>query len=451
MKVAKVIMLCALSWSAAHAVFKENLIEKIQVEKNRIEVTVNKDFKERYLTSDFFVEYDADINVELLDYSLQIMPFIMNVASIVWISGKDYYVDSMDAKLQESLNRVKQVFKVLYPHTAWEGELKAHKYVDNTMAAAHDPRTHIALLFSGGLDSTCSSYYLADKKQLLITAWGQWDVPLEDENLWQERKNQLVCYACERGHENAFLRSNFSSFLNREVLDKLSPEIHSWRIDTVEGIGWAGLTAPILLLKGYAVLYLASSDTWSYQYPTAGNPYVDNNIEYANVSLKHHLFEFSRLDKINWLCDQIKKKDEDTIFIKACLDRTAHNCCDCSRCFVTACGLFTLGLDCSTFGFGCSREQMVEKTKNYLKNKDYRISYDLFFNIECLRKCLKKNEECGHSTADDMHWLLDLTFEQKNMSDIQGQEPINWRRLDELFPHIIENNTYKAVLSQEPQ
>ena len=89
------------------------LIESMLVNKNRIDVIVNEEFKTKYLKSDFFAVYDSDIDVEKLDYSLQIMPFILNVVSIVWISGSHYYVDSMDENLFYSLQKVKKVVEAL--------------------------------------------------------------------------------------------------------------------------------------------------------------------------------------------------------------------------------------------------------------------------------------------------------------------------------------------------
>ena len=47
-----------------------------------------------------------------------------------------------------------------------------------------------ALLFSGGLDSTSTALAHLDKKQLLITAWGHWDLPLNEPALWQVRKRK---------------------------------------------------------------------------------------------------------------------------------------------------------------------------------------------------------------------------------------------------------------------
>ena len=217
-------------------VAQEPLIESVTVNKNHITIEVNKKFKEKYLTGNFFAEYDKDIDLSKLDYSIQIMPFIMNVVSIVWISGQDWYVDSMDEDLHASLDTVKEVFRRMYPCTKWEGRLIPHRLVKNVPPFKPD-NNRIALLFSGGLDSTTSSLYHREKKQLLITAWGHWDLPLGNTKLWQTRKAQLQAFGERYGHETTFVKSNYYSMLNRKVLDRLSKEITSWRIFAVEGIG----------------------------------------------------------------------------------------------------------------------------------------------------------------------------------------------------------------------
>ena len=130
-----------------------DLIEQITVKKNRLDVVVNKEFKEAYLHENFFVEYDEDIDLEKLDYSLVTMPFIMNVISLVWVSGKEYYVDSMDQDVYDSLQRIKEVFKVFYPKTPWDGQLIPRKIVKNEPLRVNTSE-RIALLFSGGVDCT---------------------------------------------------------------------------------------------------------------------------------------------------------------------------------------------------------------------------------------------------------------------------------------------------------
>ena len=101
--------------------------------KNSLRITINEEFKKKYLNGDFFADYDSDINLEQFDYSVLSLPCIMNLISLVWISGKTYYIEEMDTELFDSLDRVKEVFICLYPNTLWDGQLiprtlKQHTY-----------------------------------------------------------------------------------------------------------------------------------------------------------------------------------------------------------------------------------------------------------------------------------------------------------------------------------
>ena len=94
----------------------------------------------------------------------------MNVISIVWFSGKMYYIDAMDKELFHSLSVIKQVFKRFYPNTSWEGELVPRRLVKNKPVAELIPEAaeRHALMFSNGLDSTCAAFLHEEKSLLLI-------------------------------------------------------------------------------------------------------------------------------------------------------------------------------------------------------------------------------------------------------------------------------------------
>lgn len=179
---------CSQMW--VHA---DNLIQSMHIDRNHLKISVNQNLKLRFLRDDFFAEYDEDIDLNALDSSLVTMPFVLNVLPIVWISNRDYSIDSMDEDLYHSLEKIKKVYERLYPKTSWTGNLIPRKLVKNKpLVSLKDSKDHIALLYSGGLDSLCASLMHMGQHQLLITAWGQWDVPLERGEIWQVRKRALL-------------------------------------------------------------------------------------------------------------------------------------------------------------------------------------------------------------------------------------------------------------------
>ena len=124
-----------------------NLIESFTIEKNHLDVKINHKFKEKYLTEDFFVTYDNDIDLSKMDPSIALMPFLLNVLTIIWISGEEYWVDAMDATFYKAAKEIKRVFKKIYPATPWNGRLIPRQLIQNKHLMLKDPDKEIALLF----------------------------------------------------------------------------------------------------------------------------------------------------------------------------------------------------------------------------------------------------------------------------------------------------------------
>ncbi len=142
----------------------------------------------------------------------------MNVISLVWISGQDYEIDEMDREVYASLQTIKDVLKLFHSETPWTGRLLPKKLVDHNVTHSSDT---IALLFSGGVDSTTSSLCHRDKKQLLIIGWGQSCLPLNEPKLWIKVRRRIEDFAQEYGHETTALRSNYYPSAPRRPLNLL--------------------------------------------------------------------------------------------------------------------------------------------------------------------------------------------------------------------------------------
>ncbi|MBA3751685.1 hypothetical protein H0X06_02690 [Candidatus Dependentiae bacterium] len=417
----------------------EELITSLHVEKNKITVIINSEFKEKYLKDDFFVEYGEDIDLSSLDYSMVTMPCLMNIISLVWFSGKTYSIESMDKDLFYSLRRLKKLFKVIYPRTTWDGELIPGTLVVNSPSfkVSSDKR---ALLFSGGLDSTAASFLYNDKKQLLITAWGQWDLPLKDPVIWHRVKERLESYAHRYGHTCAFIRSNYFDFLNRFKLNKLSAEILNWRIATIEDIGWAGLTAPLLYLKGYPALSIGSSDTWDTAYPCAASPFFDGVIVCAGIRFKHEQFDLTRSDKVEYLVTTCKNKNLKKPFLTVCPKQTGHNCCKCAKCLTTILMLLLSNDDPHDYGFYSKKNKVYKNLETLLEGileKDTLLVDDFAFFWD-LQKKVGALKMKGLNVGDELESLLDFDFQELMLKtrEFKFQKKVLWSKLHQLFPEI---------------
>ncbi len=417
-----------LSWGVIAPI--PQLIESVQVNHNILNIQVNKAFKKEYLESDFFVKYESDINLEQFDYSITTMPFILNVISLVWISGKTYYVDEMDAELHESLKRVKKVFNTMYPNTSWEGELKVGRLIKHTI-----PRdsSKTALLFSGGIDSMATALNHLDKQQLLITAWGHWDLPLGNTDLWHTRSKKIKQFANQFGNESSILRSNYTSMLNYLHLSTLSPEINKWRLGAVEGLGWAGLTAPILLSKGYDTLRIASSHTWSYPYPSAASPFIDNNLRFCGLRILHDQFDYTRLMKIQFIHQMVCTTGIKKPFLKICsLEKQEdRNCHGCRKCLTTILCFRALGIDPRPYGLNYSKK-LYKKIINTFREPALNY-YSILIGKE-VQEVLKHRQAGGEPIDAELIPFLSIDFNKTKAFDITHQKKLDWATMISLLP-----------------
>ncbi len=414
----------------AHPRKLPHLIESLQVKKNVLKIKVNKAFKQKYLESDFFVRYEPDINLEQFDYSINSMPFIMNVISLVWISGKSYYVDEMDTELHASLIRIKKVFQEMYPKTKWNGELIPGTLIDHT--ALKDP-SKTALLFSGGIDSLSTAFNHLNKKQLLITAWGHWDLPLGNKDLWKIRSKKIKSFAARFGNESSIFRSNYTSMLNYKYLSTLSPEIYKWRLSAVEGLGWAGLTAPILLSKGYDTLRIASSHTWHYPYPSAASPFIDNNIRFCGLQVKHDQFDLTRLMKVNFIDTVVKQEGIKPPFLKICSREKTRdkNCHNCRKCLTTILCFRALGINPKPYGLTYSK-QLYKKIIEVFSEPQLNY-YTLLIGKE-VQQTIRKRQALGEQLDAGLLTFLTIDFNKVKAFDISNQHTLNWATMITLLP-----------------
>jgi hypothetical protein len=413
-----------------------DIIKSVVLEGQKVTIQVEDTFKKRFLRDDFFVEYEQDIDLSTMDESILTLPFILNVISIIWSSGEDYYIEKMDKDMYHSLILIKRVVRRLYPKTSWEGRLIPRTLVTNSSPVLlKDPAKEFALFFSGGLDSTSSALTYHDKSLLLITARGQWDVPLGNDLLWQQRENGFREFAKRYGHTNSFVRSNFAEFLNWSALDNLSSEIASWRLDTVEGIGMFGLAAPILYSKGYSLVRMAASYTWTYPWPSAANPLVDNNLCMAGaIKFEHDQFEYSRADKIENIINLANQGLIDRPILKVCDGRRAANCDgnDCSKCVPTAFTILTLGEDPNNYGFDTSHEEVIERMKRYLAVKQ------LYWTLWELQDLKVKLRQRGN-VSKDIAWFMNMDLSSLiDAHYLKEKEIVNWNEFRHLAPASVK-------------
>lgn len=391
------------------------LLQEIRVTKNKITIIPHSSFKDPYLRkSEFFVEYyDPDLNLEELDDSIAAIPFILCAIPAIWFSGKTYTIETMDEDLFYSLEIINHVFKLFYPKYKWHGKLVPHKLIKNTPPLARS-EDEVAILFSGGLDSTCTSFAHLDKKQLLLTIRGC-DVQLGKVEKWHTVVKQVTEFAQTYGHETLFLSFNFYGMLNRPYFSRA---MGNWWAKTSGSLSHAGLVAPVLYLKGYKHLLFASSNTVECPRPFGNHPLIDNNLRFADIAVAHDGGELTRPEKVRLISTQAKKMRVPLPQLRVCRrDRDGRNCGHCfGKCLLTINNILSEGLDYTLFGFDVPLETVINQTKNCFMTRTKFLKCGDLWDWGCSQKSTQKRrkqiKKASEPLRSYLEWFLHLNLDQ---------------------------------------
>lgn len=369
------------------------LIDDVIVESNVIKVYASNRFRRCYLREDFFVEYDPDVQVDSLDYSIVTIPFVLNVIPIVWLSGREYFIESLDATLAASLEEIRKTYQVMYPKIEWTGRLIPNKVVRNDSlrcgAGGVEADKPIAVFFSGGVDSTFTSLRHSEESQLLITVWGL-NVDLDNESGWVQAKEHCAEFARQHGQSHTVIKTNCYPFLNRIRLDPKSPGYPHWWADFQQGLCMPSLAAPLLANKGCEKLLIAATLWQGAEAAWGSLPSIDEKVAWDGVSVHHDGYEYSRQDKIRFLKAYRQRHSVKKPTLCICNDPpqgTVANCCECEKCLASIVGLLLEGEDTAQYGFDRSIAEVTQSIQEKVANHGLAVTRrDLWFTWQDIQK-----------------------------------------------------------------
>lgn len=337
------------------------------INKNKIIVKANQEFSQQFIKEDFFVEYDKDIDLTKLDESVILIPFILNVVPIVWLSNKTYAIEVMDKDLYYSLQKINEVFRIFYPKHQWQGKLIPKKLVANTINSSDTLDGPIlGLLFSGGLDSIEASLSYGAHKQLLITAWGA-DVKIKEDMKWQTVNKQVEQFTQEHGHTYTLVKSNFREFAETSYLYNKFPR---WWVRASFGLSFIGLTAPLLVHHTIPTLLIASSHTVHYPYPLGSHPAIDSNLSFAGRTVHLTSGDKDRVQKIKNIASVCKKKKLALPWLRVCWsDSKGGNCLRCEKCLRSCVNIIASGQLPEEYGFTIDIKEVTKRLSAVFSKK----------------------------------------------------------------------------------
>lgn len=414
-------------------------IESLLLDEHQITYIVNQEFHTTFLREHLFVEYQTDINLKELDFSIITMPLIMNTIGMIWISGKDYVIDEMDRELYHSLELVRTIFRRFYPSTSFDGNLIPKKIVDAKPKSAPKAKG-IALPFSHGLDSLCTSMRLRNTPQLLITARGLPDTPIAlwDKN-WRFTKQSIEHFAALHGHSTTILKTNFHEFFNWKYLCTFSPEIYNWRICMVEGLGWMGLAAPILAAKGYTTFILPANCDWGTIHPGADCPLINDNVRFAGITNKSEGFELTRMDKNKEIAKICNEENLEKPYFMICerILPNRKNCCKCEKCAASILSFILLQEDPADYGFFIPIDVFFNYFKTKFMSENKLEDYPAFWFKYCQQEARNLMHTLYPSEQEFFSWFIIQDFDAITIPC--NSIPLDYSQFLDVYPNIPES------------
>jgi len=394
------------------------LIDDLKVEGSRIVVRAHPELTAKYLRRDFFVAFESDAILEGQDEAIITIPFLLNVIPIVWFSGETYRIESLDAELAVSLERVRGGMRRLFPDHEWNGELQPDRIV--TLPIPPDAGA-TGVLFSGGVDSTYTSLRHKENQQLLITvlghlalsAWG-------DKSAYEAAVEYTRMFAAQHGQTCAFIDSNLYGFIDYTKLRAPQLNIAIWHGSVQHGLGLAGLCAPLLHHHGVRRLLVASCESDYLGIPWATSPEILDRLRWSGVGVNSDGVGAARQQKLHFIHSVSSTAAKRNPSLNVCLSSVAgyKNCCRCEKCLRTIVGLISEGARPRDYSFEVEQEEAFSILRRYLRRGKLKLPRKAFLRdwltIQAAAgERFREGQLEGFSTLDarDMRWFVQFDLE----------------------------------------
>jgi len=381
----------------------QSLISKITIEPNLITAYPSEELSE-FLNEPLFI-HSEQTDLSNTPEDIACLPFVYNIAPIVWRLGGDWQAPQLSSAAAENLELVRTGMAELWPDYEWNG--KIHGSSKNSKQTSHNP----ALLFSGGLDSTFSAMQLVEKKPTLITIHGGRDLQLADENAWASVEKATAKFANSHQLDSIQIKSNFTSTLTDKV-DQLCPDLPaSWWASIQHGLGLAGVAAPVMFAAGSDELYISATHTTGHQAGWGSHPKLDGVLNWGAAKANHFGYDYDRTQKIQALADLAEKKHYSIPELIVCTRRNRQgNCMRCPKCLRTMGSVLVNDLDPNSFGFELSKND----AKSHLMGSipaSIKVTDNEIFAWKSISKHAVEN--LGSKPDPFMKWLAKLDLSKK--------------------------------------
>ena len=397
----------------------------------QFKLTFSDGMKRYFRENTLRITYDQSI--ERVDKSILSIPALAAVITVAWGAGADVYLDTVDSRFLESLERVKQVFKKWFPKFSFSTQIHVSKSVTPSAPAGK----HHALLFSGGLDALASYIKHKDEKPTLITV--RWNIPIREQQYWSIFKEKIQAFANQENATVRFIETNELELINNDMAARdflAKPAGSSWYGDVTHGLLITTVVAP--LLEDYETLWLASSDFIGVKNPeklgTQGSlVFHEVDMLLGSAKVVYDIPELTRIGKIKkyivpspkYASSLVVCNSEDRFFKPSA---EFLNCCFCEKCLRTILELVSENINPTACNFPLRRtKDTLKLIKDQLQlgvlASDWTIRMEWRGTQLNLQQKLKSGEANNIPGAVEFfRWFLAYDLNSVNMTPISVLE-----------------------------
>ncbi|MFP9058907.1 hypothetical protein ACLI4R_00075 [Natrialbaceae archaeon A-chndr2] len=434
-------------------------IDRSTVDGSTLRTTVrpSREVTQFFSGSPLEVTYEGT-SLEAVPESIRCLPALSQIAPVAWATGADIYVESVDATFVRGLEDVKANMLEMYPFLEG-GNLYAQEVVDRgqvnetdgdqsvvTNDSSNEPaRPSAGLLFTGGVDSTCSYVRHRDEAPTLISVRG-WTITPDsaDDHQWEHLRTRTSGFAAERDLETAFIAANMLSFLDHPMLLAHFKRYvdGGWYSSVGHGLGLLGLCAPLAFSRSLEDIYMAATHWEGIDLEWGSRPDIDDHVRWAGTRCHHDGYELTRQERLDVIAEYVETECPE-LALQTCNVRMDGNCGDCEKCYRTAVGLRLSGLEPSEHGYPFD-ESSYAAMRDGLETGRWILGEDERYMWEDIRNRASETEPNSPAEREFFRWLegADLT----EIVDNSGS-PIHHRLLRagaRTAPHSVYTTLYPA-------
>ncbi|MGQ3414277.1 hypothetical protein ACT4ML_18775 [Natrinema sp. LN54] len=416
------------------------IIDRITADDGTLECSVRSSADLERFFSDEPFRTSYDVSIEDVPEGVLAIPVLAQICPVAWANGADVYVDEVDATFARALEEVKE--SLCEMHDFLEG---GTLYAKETTDADPEAGDESGLLFTGGVDSTCSYVRHREESPTLVSIRG-WTITPDsaDDEKWDALRSRVSSFADDHDCETAFVESNMLSFLDHPML-LAHYKRHvdgGWYSSVGHGLGLLGLCAPMAYARGMEDLYVAATHWDGIDLEWGSRPDIDERVRWAGTQCHHDAYELTRQERLDVIADYVRTEDP-TLQLQTCNDQMAGNCGECEKCYRTAVGLRLSGLEPADHGYPFA-DSDYHQLRRSLERGDWVLGEDERHMWADIRDRARETEPATPAERTFFEWLETAELDEL----ISASEPPLSHRLLRAgarnAPSTVYNTVYPA-------